>query len=121
MTPRSLTLLVAEDPFLVDIYLAHIMKQRTDGDALQGKLCLQFGLHADNLLPEHNNCLIDVHGVLSQAALAGKREAAGYGGASKKPSSSSLTSTFSIPLRFVALRISVNVFIFFFVFDCKCK
>ena len=82
---------MAEDPFLVDIYLAHAMEHRKDSDALQGKLCLQFGLHMDNLLPEHNNCLIDVHGVLSQAALAGKMEAAGCGGL-KEPHSFQLSN-----------------------------
>ena len=55
------------------------MEQRTDSDALQGELHLQFGFHANNLLPEHHSSLIDIHGVLCQAALAGKMETAGCG------------------------------------------
>ena len=73
-------LLAAEDTFLVDIYLAHIMEQRADSDALQGELCIQLRFHADNLLPEHDGCLIDVHGVLGQAALTGQVKMAGSRG-----------------------------------------
>ena len=80
LLPEAVLVLAAEDPFLVDIYLTHVMEQRTDSDAIQGELCLQLRFHADNLLSEHNGSLIDVHGVLRQAAFAGQMDTAGRGG-----------------------------------------